>query len=106
VIVDLRGISVIVSDDRSRTVTTALPPRSIRAIARSPVTTRSFTNTSSLNFSGRGWGAPTPVTVTLPSSVVTTPAFDAWAKAPDGARVRRRARATTERQNPSNMVLS
>jgi hypothetical protein len=57
----LPGISVTVNADRSRTVTTALPPRSIRAIERSPV-----------------------VTVTLPSSVVTTPALGDSAQTRDG----------------------
>src|SRR2546422_2705080 len=79
-IVDLPGTSVIVSDERSRTVTTALPPSSIRAIALSPVVTLSFTKTSSLNLSGCGCGSATRVTVTLPSSVVTTPARGASPK--------------------------
>ncbi len=83
-IVDRPGTSVIVRIERSRTVTTALPPSSIRASDLSPVVTVSCRNTSSLNFSGTGLGCATRRAVTLPSSVVTTPARDAWARAIDG----------------------
>src|SRR5262245_48754195 len=71
-IVDKPGTSVSVTTERSRTVTMALPPSSIRANAWSPVATRSLRNTSSLNFSGVG-DAATRVTVTGPTTVVATP---------------------------------
>ena len=48
------GSSVTVSSERSRTVTSALPPNRIRTIERSPVPIRSRTNTSSLNLSAAG----------------------------------------------------
>src|SRR3989442_945514 len=98
-IVDLPGTSVIVSDERSRTVTTALPPSSIRAIALSPVVTLSFTNTSSLNLSGCGCGSATRVTVTLPSSVVTTPARGACPKTRGGQNVATARMAAAGRRN-------
>ena len=48
------GVSLIVRTERSRTVTTALPPSRMRTMESSPVVMRSWTNTSSLNLSGRG----------------------------------------------------
>src|SRR2546422_8093588 len=51
-IVDTPGTSVIVITERSHAVTIALPPSSIRANPLSPVVTRSFRRTSSLNFRG------------------------------------------------------
>ena len=48
------GVSLIVRTERSRTVTTALPPSRMRTMESSPVVIRSWTNTSSLNLSGRG----------------------------------------------------
>src|SRR5262245_47336804 len=83
--VERPGTSVIVSAERSRTVTTALPPRRSRARERSPVTTRSLTKTSSLNFSATGCAAVVRAAVTLPSRVVTTPAFVVWAKTGPGS---------------------
>ena len=73
--VETPGDSEIVSDERSRTVTMALPPSRMRATESSPVTTRSCTNTSSLNFRGWGWESDARVTVAVPCSVVTTPAL-------------------------------
>src|SRR5205814_191578 len=53
----------------------------------SPVLTTSLNRTSSLNLSGTASGRATRRAVTLPSSVVTTPAFGgACANAADGAR--------------------
>ena len=80
--VDRPGTSVMVTTERSRTVTTALPPRSMRASDSEPVVILSCTRTSSLNFSGTGCcGADACVAVTFPSSVVTTPALGACAQA-------------------------
>ena len=73
-IVERPGISVMVNAERSRTVTTALPPSRSRTIERSAVTIRSLRKTSSLNFRATGWGRATRAAVTRPSSVVTTPA--------------------------------
>src|SRR6185503_8099824 len=84
-IVDFPGTSVIVRTERSRTVTTALPPRSMRASDWSPVVTVSWRKTSSLNFSGMGVVSATRRAVTFPSRVVTIPALD-WARTADGAR--------------------
>ena len=73
--VETPGTSVIVSDERSRTVTIALPPSRMRATESSPVLRRSCTKTSSLNFSGTGCDSDTRATVAVPCSVVTTPAL-------------------------------
>ena len=50
--VEVRAVSVILSCERSRTVTTALPPSRMRASDSSPIVIRSWTYTSSLNLSG------------------------------------------------------
>ena len=50
--VERPGTSVIVTAERSRMLTTALPPSRRRANDCSPVTTRSWRKTSSLNFRG------------------------------------------------------
>src|SRR3989449_5365981 len=71
-IVDTPGTSVIVITERSRAVTIALPPSSIRANPLSPVVTRSFSRTSSLNFRGAG-DVASCVMVTGPTTVVATP---------------------------------
>ncbi len=71
-IVDTPGTSVIVITERSRAVTIALPPSSIRANPLSPVVTRSFRRTSSLNFRGTG-DVVACVMVTGPSTVVAMP---------------------------------
>src|SRR5437870_10038239 len=71
-IVDTPGTSVIVITERSRAVTIALPPSSIRANPLSPVVTRSFRRTSSLNFRGAG-DVASCVMVTGPTTVVATP---------------------------------
>src|SRR2546428_6250291 len=102
--VALPGTSVIVSVERSRTVTTALPPSSMRAIALSPVVTLSLTKTSSLNFSGCGASVPR-VTVTLPSSVVTTAALAAWATATEGQRMMTEISTAAGRTNLSMTAL-
>src|SRR5688572_4711676 len=70
--VDSPGTSVMVSVERSRAVTTTLPPMRIRVIALSPVVTRSRRRMSSLNLSGAP-GSEARVTVTGPITVVTTP---------------------------------
>ena len=84
--VERPGTSVIVTAERSRMLTTALPPSRRRANDCSPVTTRSCRNTSSLNFRTTGCAATARAAVTLPSSVVTTPAFVACANAVAGSR--------------------
>src|SRR2546427_432411 len=71
-IVDTPGTSVIVITERSRAVTIALPPSSTRANPLSPVVTRSFRRTSSLNFRGAG-DVASCVMVTGPTTVVATP---------------------------------
>src|SRR5882724_6070608 len=71
-IVDTPGTSVIVITERSRALTIALPPSSIRANPLSPVVTRSFRRTSSLNFRGAG-DVASCVMVTGPTTVVATP---------------------------------
>ena len=71
-IVDTPGTSVMVMIERSRAVTMALPASSMRANPLSPVVTRSFRRTSSLNFRGAGEAA-TCVMVTGPTTVVATP---------------------------------
>jgi hypothetical protein len=78
------GTSVIVSTDRSRIVTSALPPSRKRAIDCSPVVMRSRRNTSSLNLSATGSGLADRTAVTVPSRVVTTPARVGWPNASDG----------------------
>jgi len=93
--VERPGTSVTVSTERSRTVTTALPPRSMRARDLSPVVMVSRRNTSSLNFRETGAGRATRRAVTLPSRVVTTPAFSSWAIAMEG--VSRAAISSTAR---------
>src|SRR6266704_330154 len=86
-IVDTPGTSVIVITERSRAVTIALPPSSIRANPLSPVVTRSFRRTSSLNFrgagdvaDGRGSAAPRP---TVPPGQALCPTARARRAAPD-----------------------
>src|SRR3989475_263052 len=78
-IVDRPGSSVMVSVERSRTVTSALPPSRSRTTERSSVTIRSFRKTSSLNFRATGWRRAARAAVTRPWSVVTTPALVPWA---------------------------
>ncbi len=73
-IVESPGTSVMVSVDRSRAVTTTLPPRRIRVMALSPVVTRSRNRMSSLNLSAAG-GMDARATVTGPMTVVATPTF-------------------------------
>ncbi len=72
---DRPGASLIVTADRSRTVTIDLPPSSTRASECSPVVIVSWKKTSSLNFSATGRGDAARRAVTLPSSVVTMPTF-------------------------------
>ena len=98
--VERPGTSVIVRAERSRTVTTALPPSRSRARERSPVTTRSLTKTSSLNFSATGCAAVVRAAVTLPSRVVTTPAFVACAATEPGHIPASSESATTIRPTP------
>ena len=84
--VERPGASVIVTADRSRMLTTALPPSRRRANDCSPVTTRSCRKTSSLNLRETGWATIGRTAVTLPSRVVTVPAFVACANAGAGSR--------------------
>src|SRR5262245_5669533 len=67
------GTSVMVSTDRSRAVTVALPPSSTRTNDRSPVVMRSRRNTASLNCRGCAPGSLRRATVAVPSMLVTTP---------------------------------
>ena len=76
------GTSVIVTAENSRMVTTALPPSRMRAKDSLPVAMRSRTKMASRNFRGVNSGDEARTTVTLPSSVVTTPARS-WAVAND-----------------------
>src|SRR5438128_2537439 len=95
--VERPGSSVMVRAERSRTVTTARPPRRRRARERSPVTTRSLTKTSSLNLRATGCGVAVRAAVTWPSRVVTTPALSAWAVAMAGKSVAKSESATNAR---------
>ena len=70
------GVSVIVNSERSRTVTTALPPSSMRARDCSPVAMRSRRYTSSLSLRGAAWDSVVRETVAWPSTLVTVPARD------------------------------
>jgi hypothetical protein len=63
---DIRGDSVIVTTDRSRTVTSALPPRRMRTSDSSPVAIRSLRNTGSRKLSDRGAARLARVTVAVP----------------------------------------
>ena len=74
--------SLMVNAERSRTVTTALPPSRMRASALSPVTMRSATNTSSRCLSGIPCGTDTRVSVAEPCNVVTMPTRASCASAP------------------------
>src|SRR5262249_18523807 len=67
------GDSLMVNAERSRTVTTALPPSKMRTSAFSPVTMRSATNTSSRGLSCTPCGVATRVSVAEPCNVATTP---------------------------------
>ncbi len=73
VTVDRLTSSVMVRLDSSRTVTSALPPRSTLTMDRSAVLMRSSTNTLSLNRRGMGWGRGSRATVACPDRVVMTP---------------------------------
>src|SRR5436190_1075918 len=68
------GTSVIVTVEYSRIVTTARPPSRTRAKESLSVAMRSRTKTAARSSSGLADAAGARTTVTLPSSVVTTPA--------------------------------
>ena len=72
--VEVPGISVMFRTECSRTVTTALPPSRRRVTDCSPVATRSWRNTGSLNRSGAGASSDARVTVTVPWRATTVPA--------------------------------
>src|SRR5262245_24036854 len=100
--VERPGTSVMVTTERSRILMTALPPSRSRANDWSPVTTRSWRNTSSRNLRGTGCGTTARTAVTLPSSIVTTPAFVVCANAGAGNRNMARTKpARFDRCHPS-----